>query len=80
MKKLLQLWEEVPAYDITKEVTARAFKLRAMLLWTIHDFLGYRVVGGFAHQGFAACPWCGAELGTQHSVELGKQTFYGTRR
>jgi hypothetical protein len=27
-----------------------------MLIWTIHDFPGYGTIGGFAYQGFAACP------------------------
>jgi hypothetical protein len=36
-------------------------------------------IGGFSHQGYAACPWCGLDLGTEHLVELGKQTYGGTR-
>jgi hypothetical protein len=51
-----------------------------MLIWTIHDCPGYGTVGGFAHQGFAACPWCGEALGAEHSTELGKQTYGGCRR
>jgi hypothetical protein len=51
-----------------------------MLLWTIHDFLGYGTVGGFAHQGFVGCPWYGDDLGAEHSKELGKQTYGGCRR
>jgi hypothetical protein len=78
--ELLELWAGVPAYDITKDTGERSFQLRAMLLWTIHDFPGYGTVGGFAHQGYAACPWCGADLGAEHSVELGKCTYGGTRR
>jgi hypothetical protein len=54
--------------------------LRAVLIWTIYDFLGYGTIGGFIHQGYTACPWCGPQLGTEHSVELGKQTYGGTRR
>jgi hypothetical protein len=77
---LLELWEGVPAYDVTKDVGSRSFQLRAMLLWTIHDFPGYGTVEGFSHQGYAACPWCGVDLGAEHSVELGKQTYAGTRR
>ena len=46
----------------------------------MHDFPGYGTVGGFAHQGFAACSWCGEELGAEHSTELRKCTFGGTRR
>jgi hypothetical protein len=62
----------IPAYDIMKDVGSRSFTLRGMLLWTIHDFLGYGTVGGFSHQGNAACPCCRSELGAEHSVELGK--------
>ena len=72
VEELLQLWEGVEAYDVIKEIGDRAFRLRAMLLWTIHDFPGYGIVGGFAHQGFAACPSCGYNLGAKHSIELGK--------
>ena len=77
---LLELWEGVQAYDVTKDVGDKAFRLRAMLLWTIHDFPGYGTVGGFSHQGFAACPCCGSNLEAEHSVELGKHTFIGTRQ
>ena len=65
---------------MTQDAGNQAFHLHAMLLWTIHDFPGYGTVGGFSHQGYAACPWCGMELGAEHSVELGKCTYGGTRR
>jgi hypothetical protein len=51
-----------------------------MLIWTIHDFPGYGTVGGFVHQGYAGCPWCRDDLGAQHSIELGNQTYGGCRR
>jgi len=78
--ELLELWAGVSTYDITKDVGHRSFQLRAMFLWTIHDFPGYGKVGGFSHQDYAACPWCGNDLGAQHFVELGKCTYEGTRR
>ena len=80
MEELLELWIGVPAHDVSKDAGNRDFTLRAMLLWTIHDFPGYGTVGGFSHQGYAACPWCGVDLGAEHSTELGKQTYAGTRR
>ena len=70
VEELLELWEGVQAYDITKDVGHRVFRLRAMLLCTIHG-----TVGGFLHQGFVACPCCGSNLGVEHLVELGKHTF-----
>ena len=72
VEELLQLWYGVPALDITQEEGSKNFTLRAMLIWTIHDFPGNGTIGGFAHQGFAACPCCGEHLGGEHSFELGK--------
>jgi hypothetical protein len=80
VEEILQLWNGFSSYDITKDRGERTFNLRAVLLWTIHDFPGYGTVGGFSHQGYAACPWCGPDLGAQHSTELGKQTYSGMRR
>ena len=78
--ELLELWAGVPAYDVSEVAGSKNFQLRAMLLWTIHDFPGYGTVGGFAHQGYVACPCCGEDLGAEHSTELAKQTYGGTRR
>ncbi len=80
VEELMQLWKGVDAYDVLKEVGSRTFKLRALLLWTIHDFPGYGTVAGVAHQGYAACPVCGPDFKGEHSVELGKQTYTDTRR
>ena len=80
VEELIQLWKGVDAYDVLKEVGSRAFKLRAILLWTIHDFPGYGTVAGVAHQGYAACPVCGPHFKGEHSIELGKQTYTDTRR
>jgi hypothetical protein len=80
VEEFLQLWEGVTVYDVTAELGLRMFMVRGVLMWTIHDFPGYGTVGGFFHQGYAACPWCGPELGAEHSIELGKQTYGGTRR
>jgi hypothetical protein len=79
MEELLQLWRGILAYDKSKDVGARSFTLTAMLLWTIHDFPGYGTMGGFSHQGYAGCLWCGSALGAEHSMELRKQTYGRTR-
>jgi hypothetical protein len=38
------------------------------------------MVAGFFHQGYAACPWCGAQVGAEHSLEFGMQIYGDTRR
>ena len=80
VEELLKLWSGVLAHDVREDAPSKAFQLRAMLLWTIHDFPAYGTVGGFSHQGYAACPPCGIQLGAEHSIELNKQTYGGTRR
>ena len=80
VEELVQLWKGVMAYDVLKDHGTRAFKLRAVLLWTMHDFPGYGTVAGVAHQGYVACPICGPQFKGEHSIELGKQTYTDTRR
>ena len=80
VEELMQLWKGVVAYDVLKELGSRAFKLRGVLPWTIHDFLGYGTVASVAHQGYAAYPVCGPHFKGEHSIELGKQTYTNTRR
>ena len=58
---------------------SRAFKLWAVLLWTIHDFPGYGTGAGVAHQGYAACLVCGPDFKGEHCVELAKQSYIDTR-
>jgi hypothetical protein len=80
VEELLQLWDGVVAYDVCKDVGQREFTLQGMLLWTIHDYPGYGAVGGFTHQGYAGCPYCGSNLGAEHLMELGKNTYGDMRR
>jgi hypothetical protein len=80
VEEFLQLWSRVLAYDCTKDIGCKAFTSQAVLMWIIHDFPGYGTVGGFSHQGYATCPWYGAQVGAKHSLELGKQTYGSTRR
>jgi hypothetical protein len=49
VEELQQLWKGVPAYDVLKPLSSRSFTLRGVLLWTIHDFLGYGIVARVAH-------------------------------
>lgn len=61
-----------------KKCGLRAFKLRAVVLWTIHNS-GYVVFVGVAHQGHVACPVCGPCFKGEHSLKIGKQTYTNTK-
>ena len=63
--ELLELWIGIATYDVTKIIGFHAFMLHVVLRWTIYDFLRYGTLGGFAHQGYADCLWCGPELGVE---------------
>ena len=62
--------EAIPSHDVLKDLDSREFTLWGMLMWTIHDYLGYNTMGGFAHQEYVGCPHCGPNLGAEHSMEL----------
>jgi hypothetical protein len=56
------------------------FSLKAIMLWTIHDFLGYGVVTGVAHHGFDVCPICGLDFKGEYLIELRKMTYTQRQR
>jgi hypothetical protein len=80
VEELQQLWTKVLTYDVRKPLGSKSFTLRGILIRTIHDFPGYGIVGGVAHQVFVACLVYGLEYRGEHSLELAKQTYIGTRR
>jgi hypothetical protein len=49
IEELEELWKGVARLDILQPLGRQAFVLRAMLMWTIHDFLGYGLVSGCQH-------------------------------
>ncbi len=80
IEELQELWEGVRGLDILQPIGRRQFFLRAILMWTIHDFLGYDLVFGCQHQGYKACPPCGSGITSRWSKEWGKVVFEGNQR
>jgi hypothetical protein len=57
--ELLTLWSEgVRTYDAAEYGEQRSFNLRAILLWTIHDFPAYGIVARCVTKGYKSCPIC----------------------
>jgi len=50
-----KLWEGVEVYD---DSVKRKFTMRAIYLWSVHDFMAYGDFGGWSTHGRLACP-CG---------------------
>lgn len=55
---LIELWKGVDAIDMHLK---QSFKLRAILMWGIHDLPAYGNVSGCVVHGYKACPGCGDE-------------------
>jgi hypothetical protein len=49
IKELEELWKEVAGLDVLQPLGCQTFVLRAMLMWTIHDFPSYVLVFGCQH-------------------------------
>ncbi|GJZ47170.1 zinc finger, PHD-type containing protein [Tanacetum coccineum] len=74
---LKDLWvlKGVETIDVA---TGQKFNMRAMVLWTINDFLARSSLSGWNGQGYKACPTCNED--TPSMRVLGKTTYVGHRR
>jgi hypothetical protein len=80
LEELTKLWKGVRGVDILQPLGRRQFIMKAILMWTIHDFPGYGIVSCCQHQGYKACPPCGSNIVSRWSKELGKPVFEGSRK
>jgi len=80
IEELLELWEGVPAIDVSEEPPRQHFKLRSLLLWCIHDFPAYGLTSGQVTKGYRGCTECGPNVTTRRSRALGKNVYLGHRR
>jgi hypothetical protein len=69
LEELAKLWKGVKDVDVLDTLGRRQFIMRAILLWTIHDFPGYKIVSGYQHQGYKTCFPCRSNIVSQWSKE-----------
>jgi len=56
INELKQLWSSgVLIYDVSRK---QNFQMKAILMWTINDFLEYEMVSSLRTHGKLACPYC----------------------
>jgi len=64
-------------FDITRKQT---FVIKAILLWTMHDYPRYGIVFSLQTQGFFGCPICGPNHENSYSAkELDKIIYHEYR-
>jgi hypothetical protein len=59
VNELQELWVGVNSWDASVK---KEFKLRAVYLWSVHDFMAYGDFAGWSTHGRLACPYgCGCK-------------------
>jgi hypothetical protein len=67
------LWIGVEAYDYYKK---QKFNLRALYLWSVHDFKAYNIFAGWSIHGELTCPICGSNTYCFHLTHGGKISYF----
>lgn len=80
LQELQMLWNGIDVVDNSRSGKSKYFKLRAILMWTLHDYPGYGDVAGLSTSGHYACPPCGMSLTSRYSVDLKKVVYEGHRK
>ena len=82
ISELCTLWDTgVDAVDVSAPEDKKHFKMKGILLWTMHDFPGYGVCSSLQTQGHHACPPCGPDqLESHQSRALKKVIHMGHRK
>ena len=77
LDELLTLWQRtgVVTTDAARYRNEPTFNLRAVLIWTLHDFPAYGVVSGCVTKGYVGCPCCGEHTTSRRSVALKKNVY-----
>ena len=76
LEKLKILWHTGVQIDNAAMYQGSArFSLKAILLWTMHDFPTYRIVAGCVTKGYRGCHICGENTVSRRSLALHKNVY-----
>ena len=54
--------------------------MKAILLWTMHDFPAYGIIAGCVTKGYRGCPICGQNTISRRSLALHKNVYDNQHR
>ena len=81
LDELKILWDVgVPTDDAARYQGSSRFNMKAILMWTIHDFPAYGVVAGCVTKGYKGCPVCGPNTLSRRSRSLRKNVYDAQHR
>ena len=65
VEELELLWNGIPAYNVSSAPGIGKFTLKAMPMWTIHDYPAYGLISGCATKGYQGCV-CGLSVDSRY--------------
>jgi len=75
------LWHEgVWVRDVANYNGTFHFKLKAILMWCIHDFPTFKIMAGCVTKVYHACPICGPQTSSHQSNVLSKHVYCNQNR
>lgn len=78
LEELQVLWENgVLTWDA---FTKSTFRMKAMLLWGVHDFPAYGIMSGCTVHGYKACPVCANDIDSTRLGDSSSVYYHGYRR
>lgn len=81
LHELKKLWVGIDVVDLAEPAGPnRIFRMRGVLIWTIHDWLAYTLISGQSRKGYVGCPVCGERTFAEHSRQALKTVFHGNHR
>ena len=75
INELNNLWKGIKVVEISRKRHGKVFHLRAILMWTMHDYLRYRNVRKYVVWGYYACLVCGPKLQGHYSAHLHNMVY-----
>ena len=75
--ELCNLWNGVQVVDNSSKYCRKIINVRAILMWTMHDYPGYGDVSKYSVQGYHVCPICGPKLQTHYSPHFKEMVYKG---
>jgi hypothetical protein len=64
LEELEILWRGLRAIDVIKPKGSQAFVLKALRMWSLHDYLVYGLFASYRMKGSMACPLSGPNVDT----------------
>ena len=76
LEELQILWHRgIETDDAARFQGSSRFNMKAILLWTMHDFPAYGIVAGCVTKGYKGCPICGENTISRRSLALRKNVY-----